>query len=345
MKIEPDTKYDFSDVLLKPKRSKLSSRSQVSLEKTITFPNSNFTWTGIPLMVANMDTTGTFEMCRALSKYKIITCLHKHYNVEDYPDDLDPNYYAISSGITENDRNKLDKLIARLNPHFVVIDVANGYSSKFINFCTNIRAQYPNLTIIAGNIATSDMVQELLISAKVDVVKCGIGNGSVCSTRLKTGVGIPQLSVCFECSETANGLGGCIVSDGGCQVPGDIVKAFSAGAHFVMMGGMMSGHEESSGETVEENGKRYKLFYGMASEHAQKKYNGGLAKYRSSEGKVRKIPYKGNVSNTVDDILGGLRSAGTYIGASKIKDFPKCSTFVVVKNQVNEIYSNSQFMV
>ena len=126
MKIEPDTKYDFSDVLLKPKRSKLSSRSQVSLEKTITFPNSKFTWTGIPLMVANMDTTGTFEMYRALSKYKIITCLHKHYNVEDYPDDLDPNYYAISSGITENDRNKLDKLIARLNPHFVVIDVANG---------------------------------------------------------------------------------------------------------------------------------------------------------------------------------------------------------------------------
>ena len=189
------------------------------------------------------------------------------------------------------------------------------------------------------------MVQELLISAKVDVVKCGIGSGSVCSTRLKTGVGMPQLSVCSECSEVANGLNGHIVSDGGCQRPGDVAKAFGAGAHFVMMGGMMAGHEESGGETVEENGKLYKLFYGMSSEHAQNKHCGGMAKYRSSEGKLRKIPHKGSIDTTIKDVFGGLRSTGTYMGASRIKDFPKCCTFVRVNGQVNEVYSRTEFMV
>jgi GMP reductase len=231
-----------------------------------------------------------------------------------------------------------------LNPYFVVVDVANGYSSKFVDFCTELRKSYPYLTIIAGNVATSDMVQELLISAKVDVVKCGIGSGSVCSTRLKTGVGMPQLSVCGDCAEVANGLGGHIVSDGGCKLAGDIAKALGAGAHFVMMGGMMAGHEESGGETIEENGKKYKMFYGMSSEYAQDKHNGGMAKYRSSEGKVRKIPYKGNVETTILDILGGLRSAGTYMGASRVKDFPKCCSFVMVNRQVNEVYSSPEFM-
>lgn len=298
----------------------------------------------MPLLVANMDTTGTFDMYNELQKHKVITCLHKHYKVEDYPLDLDPNYYAISTGTSVADREKLDALIRRLNPYFVVVDVANGYSSKFVDFCTELRKSYPYLTIIAGNVATSDMVQELLISAKVDVVKCGIGSGSVCSTRLKTGVGMPQLSVCGDCAEVANGLGGHIVSDGGCKLAGDIAKALGAGAHFVMMGGMMAGHEESGGETIEENGKKYKMFYGMSSEYAQDKHNGGMAKYRSSEGKVRKIPYKGNVETTILDILGGLRSAGTYMGASRVKDFPKCCSFVMVNRQVNEVYSSPEFM-
>lgn len=345
MKIEDGVKYDFNDVLIRPKRSNLSSRSQVDLEREITFLHSKRVWRGVPLLVANMDTTGTIETYRALAPHKMITCLHKHYGVEDFPDDLDPNYYALSTGISEKDLEKLDTLITKLNPYFVVVDVANGYSSKFVDFCTNLRVKYPDLTIIAGNVATSDMVQELLISAKVDVVKCGIGSGSVCSTRLKTGVGMPQLSVCSECSEVANGLNGHIVSDGGCQRPGDIAKAFGAGAHFVMMGGMMAGHEESGGETVEENGKKYKLFYGMSSEHAQNKHCGGMAKYRSSEGKLRKILHKGSIDTTIQDVFGGLRSTGTYMGASRIKDFPKCCTFVNVNSQVNEIYSSTEFMV
>lgn len=344
MKIEDGVKYDFNDVLIRPKRSNLSSRSQVDLEREITFLHSKRVWKGVPLLVANMDTTGTFETYRALAPHKMITCLHKHYNVEDYPTDMDPNYYAVSTGISTTDLQKLDKIIKKINPYFVVVDVANGYSSKFVEFCTYLRSDYPTLTIIAGNVATSDMVQELLISAKVDVVKCGIGSGSVCSTRLKTGVGMPQLSVCAECSEVANGLNGHIVSDGGCQRPGDVAKAFGAGAHFVMMGGMMAGHEESGGETVEENGKKYKLFYGMSSEHAQNKHSGGMAKYRSSEGKLRKIPHKGSIDTTIQDVLGGLRSTGTYMGAGRIKDFPKCCTFVMVNRQVNEIYSSTEFM-
>lgn len=343
MKIDNDLKLDFNDVLIKPKRSNLSSRSQVNLERTFTFLHSKKTWTGIPLMVANMDTTGTFEMYNVLREMHIITCLHKHYNIDDYPVNLDPNYYAISTGISDADKIKLDSLISKLNPMFVVVDVANGYSSGFVDFCSNLRKEYPDLTIIAGNVATGDMAQELLMSAKVDIVKCGIGSGSVCSTRLKTGVGMPQLSVCAECSEIANGLGGHMVSDGGCKLPGDIAKAFGGGAHFVMMGGMMAGHDESGGKLVEENGKQYKMFYGMSSEYAQDKHNGGMAKYRSSEGKVKKIPYKGEVSVTMQDILGGLRSTGTYMGASRIKDFPKCCTFVKVNRQVNEVYSNPEF--
>jgi GMP reductase len=293
-------------------------------------------------MVANMDTTGTFEIYNILKEYKIITCLHKHYNVEDYPIDLDPNYYTLTTGISDDDRNKLDSLIQRINPYFVVVDIANGYSQKFVDFCTKLRNDYPDLTIIAGNVATTDMVQELLISARVDIVKCGIGGGSVCSTRLKTGVGIPQLSVCGECSEVANGLDGHIVSDGGCKVSGDISKAFGAGAHFVMMGGMMAGHDESGGEIIEEDGIKYKMFYGMSSEYAQDKHNGGMAKYRSSEGHVKKIVYRGKISDTIDDILGGLRSTGTYMGAGRLKDFPKCCTFVKVNRQVNEVYSTKE---
>ena len=332
--------YDFNNVLILPKRSRLGSRSEVVLEKTVKFLHSGFEWTGIPIMAANMDTTGTFEMYNVLKRFKMITVLHKQYKIEDYPDSLDPNYYSLSTGVSESDWEKIVTLIAKLNPHFLTIDVANGYSTKFVEFCKRVREAYPKLTIIAGNVATGDMVQELLLTARVDVVKCGIGSGSVCSTRIKTGVGVPQLSVCLNCSEVANGLNGHIVSDGGCTIPADVAKAFGAGAHFVMLGGMLSGHDESGGDTIIEHGNRYKLFYGMSSKHAQDKHNGGLQSYRSCEGKVKKIPYKGKVEETILDLLGGLRSTGTYIGAGRIKDFPKCCSFIEVSQQVNNVYDS-----
>ena len=349
MKIENSIYLDFNDVLIKPKRSNLGSRSEVILERTINFIHSKQSWTGIPIIASNMDTTGTFEIYDVLSKYKMITVFHKHYEQSDYEkriSTLDREYYSLSSGISDDDYRKLQTLVKYLNPKFVTIDVANGYSSKFVDFCKKVRREYPTLTIFAGNVATGDMVQELILSASVDVVKCGIGSGSVCSTRLKSGIGIPQLSVCMSCSEVANGLNGHIISDGGCTMPGDIAKAFGSGAHFVMLGGMIAGHKETLGEVIEDKtGKKYKLFYGMSSEHAQKKYNGGLQNYRSSEGKLRKIPYKGELKDTVVDILGGLRSTGTYIGAKRLKDFPKCCTFLQVNRQVNTVYDNQEYLV
>ncbi len=349
MKIESGTYFDFRDVLIRPKRSNLSSRSEVDLTKTITFLHSRRTWTGVPILASNMDTTGTFEMYDALSRHQMITVFHKHYGLDDYLtrlDSLDRNYYSLSTGIGEADWNRTKLLLDRLQPYFLTIDIANGYCERFVDFCKMVRQEYPNLTIFAGNVATGDMVQELLLSAKVDVVKCGIGSGSVCSTRLKTGVGIPQLSVCIECSEVANGLSGHMISDGGCVLPGDLSKAFGAGAHFVMLGGVLSGHHESGGELVTEaDGTKYKLFYGMSSQHAQDKYNGGLQKYRSSEGKVRKIKYRGKVDDTMLDIMGGMRSTGTYIGAKRLKDFPKCCTFLQVNQQVNTVFDRSDNLV
>ena len=349
MKIETGAYFDFRDVLIRPKRSNLSSRSEVDLTKTITFFHSKRTWTGVPILASNMDTTGTFEMYDTLSQQRMITVFHKHYTLNQYlsrVDTLDRDYYSLSTGISDDDWNRTKLLLDQLQPYFLTIDIANGYSDRFIHFCKMVREHYPNLTIFAGNVATGDMVQELLLSAKVDVVKCGIGSGSVCSTRLKTGVGIPQLSVCIECSEVANGLSGHMISDGGCVLPGDLSKAFGAGAHFVMLGGVLSGHDESGGKLVTDpDGTQYKLFYGMSSQHAQDKYNGGLQKYRSSEGKVRKIKYRGKVLDTMLDIMGGMRSTGTYIGANRLKDFPKCCTFLQVNQQVNTVFDRVDNLV
>lgn len=344
MKIEQDLKLDFSDVLIRPKRSTLSSRSEVDLERTFVFKDSQGQvkkeWTGIPIMSANMDTTGTIEMYKVLSEFKMITCFHKFYELEDLQDlDLNPNYYAISTGITDSDYKKLRILVEKLDPTFLCIDVANGYMFSFVEFVKKVSRNYPNIIIICGNVVSKEMVEELIINAGADIIKCGIGSGATCLTRTQTGVGIPQLSAVMECADAAHGVNGKIVSDGGCSVPGDISKAFGANADFVMLGGMLAGHTESGGEMVEEDGKLYKMFYGMSSKKAMEKYNGGMAKHRSSEGKVVKIPYKGDVRDTIENILGGIRSTCTYIGAKTLKDIPKCTTFVRVTNQLNNSLS------
>lgn len=342
MRIEADTKLDFIDVLIRPKRSTLSSRSQVSMEKTLTFPNSPQKWTGVPIIAANMDTVGTFEMYRELSKHKLITCLSKHYGVEEYPTDLNKDYYMVSTGINEPDWINLCQVVAKLEPKFICVDVANGYMSKLVSFVKRIRAAWPNMIIACGNVVSRELVEELIINGGADIVKVGIGSGSVCTTRIQTGVGMPQLSAVAECADAAHGINGTIISDGGVTCPGDVAKAFGAGADFVMLGSMLAGHEESAGELIEEDGKKYKIFYGMSSSTAMNKYHGGVAKYRSSEGKTVKLKYKGPVENTVNDILGGVRSTCTYIGASRVKDIPKCCTFVRVNRQVNTIHNGKE---
>lgn len=345
MRIEDDIKLGFKDVMFRPKRSTLSSRSQVNLERTFKMMHSDYEWKGIPVMAANMDTVGTFEMALALYKKNMFTAIHKHYTpaewnnfLKEAPDGI-VDHIALSTGTSPKDLDNIS-LIIKENPalRFICIDVANGYSEHFVAFVKQTRKKFPDKVIMAGNVVTGEMVEELLL-AGADIIKVGIGPGSVCTTRVKTGVGYPQLSAIIGCADSAHGLGGLIISDGGCSTPGDVSKAFGAGADFVMLGGMLAGHDESGGELIEKEGKKFRLFYGMSSATAMKKHAGGVADYRASEGKTVQVPYRGAVENTVLDILGGIRSTCTYVGASKLKELSKRTTFIRVAEQENRVYN------
>ena len=343
MRIESEIKLDYKDVLFRPKRSTLSSRSEVCLTRDFSFKNSNQTWSGVPIVAANMDSVGNFETAKALSRFNSFTCLRKHYSCSEilnfFKDTDACNYAAVSSGIKEEDINKLSTILSYdLNIKFICLDVANGYSERFIRVVEEVRNKHPNKIIIAGNVVSAEMTEELILKG-VDIVKVGIGGGSVCTTRIQTGVGYPQLSCVIECADAAHGVGGHVMADGGCVAPGDVAKAFGGGADFVMLGGMLAGHNESEGEIKEENGLQYKVFYGMSSEEAMNKHYGKVDNYRSSEGKTVKIPYRGKISDTMQNLLGGLRSTCTYIGARNLKDVPKCTTFIRVSQQANEIFS------
>jgi GMP reductase len=345
MRIEYDIKLGFKDVMFRPKRSTLSSSSQVKLERTFRLKHTNTEWSGIPIMAANMDTVGTYEMALALFDKKLFTAIHKHYSLEEWHNFMSKapkgieNFIAVSSGTGAHDLEKIVEIISA-NPklRFICIDVANGYSEHFVAFVKKTRTKFHDKVIIAGNVVTGEMVEELLL-AGADIIKVGIGPGSVCTTRVKTGVGYPQLSAIIECADAAHGLGGQIISDGGCSTPGDVAKAFGAGADFVMLGGMLAGHDESGGELIEKNGKKVKQFYGMSSTTAMDKHAGGVADYRASEGKTVEVPYRGQVENTLLDILGGIRSTCTYVGASQLKELTKRTTFIRVAEQENRVYT------
>jgi len=338
MRIIDEVKLDFKDVLFVPKRSTLSSRSEVDLSRTYKFKHSSREWTGVPIMAANMDGVGTLNMAKALYKHQLFTCLTKNYDEDDLFDFVGKfggKYFAVSTGTSDKDFLKLRQIVNTYPEiHFICIDVANGYQERFADYVQSVRETFPHCTIIAGNVVTADMTQELILRG-ADIVKVGIGPGSVCTTRIQTGVGYPQLSAIIECADAAHGLGGHIVADGGCTCPGDVAKAFGAGADFVMLGGMLAGHDEGGGEV--NDGKI--TFYGMSSDTAMDKHHGGVADYRSSEGRTVTIPYKGAVKNTVLDILGGLRSTCTYVGAPTLKQLSKCTTFVRVTKQFNDIYA------
>lgn len=343
-KIESDIKLDFNNVLIRPKRSSLNSRSQVRLERTFDFKYSNISWYGTPIISANMSTTGTFEVYNVLSRHNIITALHKFYSISDYIDFKNtyypnPNLFMISCGIGEKSLNKLMNIFDVIECNWICIDIANGYISELIQFCAKVRELFPNKIIVAGNVVTRELVEDLILNGKVDIVKVGIGPGSACTTRIKAGVGMPQLSAIIECSDAAHGLKAHIIGDGGITCPGDMSKAFGGGADFVMAGGLFAGHQENPGEIIEENGVQYKLFYGMSSKHAMETHYGKMNDYRSSEGRYLKIKLKGKLEDTVLDYLGGLRSTCTYINASNIKDMCMCTTFIRVTQQVNNIYS------
>jgi GMP reductase len=345
MKIENETKLDYSDVLIRPKRSELISRKDVTLKREFKF-KCGMEWTGVPIAAANMDTIGTPEMAKVLSSFDMLTCLCKHTDLKGIRASEEQRWnMAVSFGMNEHSRDILLNRDFRANTlffshNFFCLDVSNGYTQTFIDFVKEVRAKWPEKIIIAGNVVTREMTEALLL-AGADIIKVGIGPGSVCTTRKMAGVGYPQLSAVAECADAAHGLGGFIMADGGCTCPGDVAKAFGAGADFVMLGGMLSGHTECAGELIEEDGVSYKRFYGMSSDTAMNKHNGGVANYRASEGKTVMVPHRGPVENTVRDILGGIRSACTYVGARRIKDLPKCTTFVKVNRQLNEVFGKS----
>lgn len=371
MKIIEDVKLDFDNVLIRPKRSNISSRSEVDLNRIFRFPHATRELNCIPIMAANMDTTGSIAMNEVLSVSDCITCLHKHYKSENllkYFSSFKP-YAFYSTGISEFDIEKLGYVYDKLqNKPNLCIDVANGYNEKFVSTIKQIREWYPDIIIMAGNVVTPEMTEELILHGGVDIVKVGIGPGSVCTTRLKTGIGYPQLSAIIECVDAAHGLYGHICSDGGCKTPGDICKAFGANADFVMLGGMLAGTDCCEGEweyewkcqTLGEDNRKYKewwqpldpkyptekrkvslKFYGMSSQEAMEKHNGGVANYRTSEGKCVTIPYKGTTQNTILDILGGLRSCCTYVGSKSLKDLPKKTTFIKVHSTHNKVYEKT----
>jgi GMP reductase len=346
MRIEQDIKLDFKDVLIRPKRSTLKSRAEVTLEREYTFKHSRQRWKGVPIIASNMDHTGTFNMAKSLAKHQVLTAIDKFIKLDQWkefykshPEAL-PHCFA-SAGTGQTDLENIKTIIELTQASFICLDVANGYSQPFVDVVRRMRESFPDKTIMAGNVVTAEMTEELVI-AGADIVKVGIGPGSVCTTRKMTGVGYPQLSAIIECADAAHGLGGQLCADGGCTVPGDIAKAFAAGADFVMLGGMLAGHEECSGETLQQNGKSYKRFYGMSSTEAMQRHRGGVVDYRSSEGKSVDVPYRGHVENTILDILGGLRSTCTYVGAQRLKELSKRTTFVRVSQQINDIFTPFQ---
>ena len=375
MRIENEVLLDYSDVLIRPKRSTLTSRKDVDLARKFVFRNytpdfpeniEDEHYHGVPIMASNMDGVGTFAMATELAKQGIFTCLVKTYSKEELTDFFNnanhdiTSCVAMSIGTGNADYDKFVQVYGRVGNKlkYLCIDVANGYSEAFVSHVSNIRKIYPHIVIIAGNVVTADQTQELILNG-ADIVKVGIGPGSVCTTRIQTGVGYPQLSAVIECADAAHGLGGHIIADGGCTCSGDVAKAFAAGADFVMLGGMLAGHDEGGGEIITKyyktnelesadfiehykiEEKRFVKFYGMSSDAANTKHFGGLKDYRSSEGREVLVTYRGAVANTIQSILGGIRSTCTYVGASALKQLTKCTTFVRVNNQFNKTYEGS----
>ncbi len=337
MRVESELKLGFDDVLIRPKRSVAPSRASVNLKREYRFRAgpAGEGWAGTPIIAANLDTIGTMNMAAALHDLNMLTCLHKYYRLEELLDFFS-NHPARGStfytlGIRDEDFDKLRTFVeqAASGPRLICVDAANGYTKFFVDRVKQVRDLCPTATIMAGNVATPEMVQELLIEGRTDIVKVGIGPGSVCTTRKMTGVGYPQLSAIIECADAAHGNKGHICADGGCRTPGDIAKAFGAGADFVMLGGMLAGTEECDGEwTTGDGGKRSLKFYGMSSREAQEKHHEGVKDYCAAEGTCVEVACKGPVKGVLQEVTGGLRSACAYVGADRLKDLFKCCTFV-----------------
>ena len=344
MRIKEDLKLNFDDVLMEPKRSTLSSRRDVDMTRKFTFRNAGKVMNFTPIFASNMDGVGTFSMAKVLQEHKMMTVITKSTTLDQWKDAVGSGLRLQSVSVCTGTNKIWDpeaEDYARMKQvldsfpdvKMITVDVANAYHQNFVDFIKMVRDEFPDKVIVAGNVVTPEMVEELIING-ADMVKIGIGPGSVCTTRTMTGIGVPQFSAIVECADAANGVDGHIMADGGCVWPGDIAKAFGGGAHAVMIGGMLAGHDESEQPVVD--GKVE--FYGMSSDRAREKHGKRKDGYRGNEGRWISLPHRGPVNPTVEDILGGVRSAATYIGARRLKDMPKCATFVRVNNNINRVY-------
>ncbi len=358
MKIYEQTELDFKDVLIKPKRSFINSRSEVDVLREYKFKWCPRRITGTGVMVSNMATVGTFQIAKHMMAQKMFCCLHKHYSANELIDFITSNdcrdYVFLSMGLRAADVDTIDTVLTQCPDKCrnICLDVPNAYIPRVKEMVIRMRKKYPDILLMVGNAVTAELVEDLILSG-ADIVKCGIGSGSACITRRVTGVGRPQLSTIFECADVAHGIGGMICSDGGVVHIGDLCKAFGAGADFVMMGGFYAGCPQAAGDIItkryqtseiDENGapvfetRQFKVFYGMSSEYAQNKHYCGMPNYRASEGRVVEIPLKESIEKINQDILGGLRSCMTYIGARRLKDISKCTTFYRVNTQLNTVF-------
>ena len=346
MRIIEDVKLDYDDVLIRPKRSTLVSRKDVDLTRTYKFLHSKKVWTGIPIISANMESSGTFGVAKVLAKYDMICALHKFHSIEELKKNLPelnkPKNVAYTLGIRKEDFEKakeVKKLGLDKYFDFVCLDVPNAYLEAVVKKVVELRKMFKDHIIIAGNLVSNEIAEELLIRG-ADIVKVGIGPGSACITRMKTGVGYPQLSAIMECSDAAHGISneqgyGLVIGDGGLVYPADVSKAFCGGADFVMSGSLFSGFKQSGGELVEKDGKMFKKYVGSSSSYFMKKNYKKVDTHRASEGRVLEIPYKGDMEDFLQDLLGSLRSTATYIGARRLKEFSKRASFIRVSKQLN----------
>lgn len=372
MQIVDSVQLDFSDVLIKPRRSSIDSRSKVNISRDYKFKWCPIPITGTGIMQSNMGTIGNFEVSRKMLEQGLFACLHKHHNVEDlvsFYKELFSNGDGtwrrcfLSIGLRDNGIEKLRTINKELGVQIgIKFDVPNGYIPQVKERVIELRKEFPEMFIMVGNVVTGDITEDLILSG-ADCVAVGIGNGAQCLTRRQTGCGRPQFSALVECSDAAHQVGGMVCCDGGITCPGDLGKAFGAGSDFIMIGSLFAGTDEADGEIITKwinNGeydrflydigykfephleeKKFKQFYGMSSTLAQEKFGNGKPSYRASEGRVTLMPYVGSIDGVIEELLGGLRSTMTYIGAKNLKDIPKQSVFFKVHNQLNQTFEKN----
>ncbi len=371
MQIINETQYDFNDVLIKPKRSELTSRKDVNLVREFKGRwNKKIKFSTIPLILSNMDSITSTEMCRKMLENNCMVAHNKFITYEEWEELLEENLFktslkecrlAYTIGIRKNENGKYVELeqFRKLKNKYpdifkhLIVDVPNGYTETFADFVEMVRKEFKDLFITAGNVCDAPTCQELL-NAGCDVIKGGIGSGNCCQTRTKAGVGRPQLSTNIECGDICHQMGGYYISDGGCSIPADVCKALVGNSDIVMLGSYFAGATECEGEVVTKfiqpdfnydgtpiiKEVKYKRFWGMSSKHAMEKHYGKMEKYRASEGREILAPCKGSVQDIINDLLGSIRSMMTYIGAKEIKDVSKRGTFYLVHNQVSNMFND-----